>query len=235
VYRQGRCLAIPGMVGYVPVAVSYNLLLVEHGRRPCSPRGGVLRGMRDRRFEWIAERSRLRVIERISGRGALIELVSLRCLSSPLCAGHRMSMAIEDSVSEAWILECRGGYSVAFSEIEHAAMAEVLQSGDVPLDMFVTEGGQVTKEDAREMWAIVLDEWDKLIVQAIGVRTKPIRMVKMLTWCIASTSVTSGGGSLDALAAAAEASADKTVNALGMHQHLRRRVRRRRRARSRRR
>ena len=124
-----------------------------------------------------------------------------------------MSMAVEDSVCEAWILECRGGYSVAFSEIEHAAMVEVLQSGDVTLDMFVTKGGLVTKEDAREMWAIVLDEWDKLIVQATGARTKPIRMAKLLTWCIAITSVTSGGGSLDALAAAAEASAGKAEKA----------------------
>ena len=124
-----------------------------------------------------------------------------------------MSMAVEDSVCEAWILECRGGYSVAFSDIEKAAMLEVLQSGDVTVDMFVTEGGQVTKEDAREMWAIVLDEWDKLIIQATGDRTKPIRLAKILTWCIAPTTVTSKGGALDALAVAAEASAEKLVKA----------------------
>ena len=69
-----------------------------------------------------------------------------------------MSVAVDDKLCEAWIVECRGGYSVSFSEPEHAAWVEVLQSGDVTLDMFVTDEGTVLKEDAREMWAIVLDE-----------------------------------------------------------------------------
>jgi hypothetical protein len=115
-----------------------------------------------------------------------------------------MSAAIDDKLCEAWIVECRGGYSVSFSQAEHDAWLEVFQSGDVTLDMFVTEDGTVLKEDAREMWAIILDEWEKLILSNGGDELRPIRSAKILAWCIAPTLVTRDGtGGLAALADAA--------------------------------
>jgi hypothetical protein len=115
-----------------------------------------------------------------------------------------MSVAVDDKLCEAWIVECRGGYSVSFSKPEHDAWVEVLQSGDVTLDMFVTDEGTVLKEDAREMWAIILDEWEKLILSHGGEALRPIRSAKILAWCIAPTLVTRDGtGGLATLAAAA--------------------------------
>jgi hypothetical protein len=115
-----------------------------------------------------------------------------------------MSVTVDDKLCEAWIVECRGGCSVPFSDTEHDAWVEVFQSGDVTLDMFVTENGTVLKEDAREIWAIVLDEVEKVILLNGGSELKPIRSAKMLAWCIAPTLVTRDGtGGLAALADAA--------------------------------
>ena len=72
------------------------------------------------------------------------------CVSSPLGAVTiAMAVVVDDKLSEAWIGECRGGYSVVFTTIEHEAWLEVLQGGDVTVDMLVTESGSVTKEDPR--------------------------------------------------------------------------------------
>ena len=43
------------------------------------------------------------------------------------------------------------------------------------------------KEDAREMWAIILGEWEKVILSNGGDELKPIRSAKILAWCIAPT------------------------------------------------
>ena len=48
--------------------------------------------------------------------------------------------------------------------------------------MFVTDDGAVLKEDAREMWAIILDEWEKLILSNGGDELRPIRSAKILAW-----------------------------------------------------
>ena len=144
---------------------------------------------------------RFTVLRRIS---RLFLGLAFVCVSSPLCAVPSMSVAVDDKLCEAWIVECRGGYSVAFSDIEHESWIEVLQSGDVTLDMFVTDGGSVLKEDAREMWAIILGEWEKVILTNGGNELKPIRSAKILAWCIAPTSVTrDGAGGLATLVAAA--------------------------------
>ena len=91
-----------------------------------------------------------------------------------------------------------------FSSIEHDAWVEMFGSGEVTLDMFVTENGTMLKEDAREIWAVVLDEVEKLILANGGAELKPIRTAKILAWCIAPTLVTRDGtGGLAALADAA--------------------------------
>ena len=51
-FGRARRLA-PSLFPYAIIEIDYRytarglLTLVEHGRRPCSPRGGVIRGMRD--------------------------------------------------------------------------------------------------------------------------------------------------------------------------------------------
>ena len=57
----------------------------------------------------------------------LVLCLAFVCVSSPLCAVPSMSAAIDDKLCEAWIVDCRGGYSVSFSKPEHAAWVEVFQ------------------------------------------------------------------------------------------------------------
>ena len=126
-----------------------------------------------------------------------------------------MAVVFDDKLCETWIGECRGGYSVVFSDTEREAWLEVLKGGDVTADMFVTESGSVTKDDAREIWAIVLEEWEKAIATLNGPQIKPIRMAKILAWCIAPTTVTGGGASAtEALAVGAAAIAAAKLTAI---------------------
>ena len=138
------------------------------------------------------------------------------CVSSPLGAVTiAMAVVVDDKLSEAWIGECRGGYSVVFSSVETEAWLEVLKGGDVTVDMFVTESGTVVKEDAREIWAIVLEEWEKAIATRNGPSIKPIRLAKILAWCIAPTLVTGEGpAASEALAVSAAAIAAAKLTAM---------------------
>ena len=52
-----------------------------------------------------------------------------------------MAVVFDDKLCETWIGECRGGYSVVFSDTEREAWLVVLKGGDVTADMFVTEIG----------------------------------------------------------------------------------------------
>ena len=75
--------------------------------------------------------------------------VSPRRSYPPLLCASRISceMALEDEQIDAWMIECRGGFSVNLSAPEKVAFGELLRGEDVTADMFVTSK---VKHDGRE-------------------------------------------------------------------------------------
>ena len=71
--------------------------------------------------------------------------------------------------------------------------------------MFVTGKVSMTEESARDIWSVILGEVEKSVINAVGRALSPIRMAKLLAWCVSPTSVmTDEAGPLEALSAAAE-------------------------------
>ena len=125
-------------------------------------------------------------------------------------------MSIDESVFEEWLCESRGGYAVALAPAEKSAFLEVFRSGDVTRDMFVTESSQGSREDARDIWTVVLEEVDRELIKATGKRISAIKMSRMTAWASSVTDVLLKGGSppMDVLAdAAAEAEERSKVKA----------------------
>ena len=125
-------------------------------------------------------------------------------------------MALEDEQIEAWMIECRGGFAVNLSATEKLAFSEVLGGEDVTADMLVTDKANMTEESARDIWSVILSEVEKLIIKSVGRALSPIRMAKLLAWCVAPTAVMTGGASpLEALSQAAETLAAAEASAAG--------------------
>jgi hypothetical protein len=121
-------------------------------------------------------------------------------------------MSIDESVFEEWLCESRGGYAVVLTPAEKGAFLEVFKSGDVTRDMFVTESSQGSREDARDIWTVVLDEVDKELIKATGDRVSAIRMSRMVAWASSVTEVFMGKGSqpMDLLVDAAADAEERT-------------------------
>jgi hypothetical protein len=123
-------------------------------------------------------------------------------------------MSVDESVFEEWLCESRGGYAVALAPAEKLAFLGVFRTGDVTRDMFVTKASQGSREDARDIWTVVLDEVDKELIKATGNRVSAIKMSRLIAWASSVTEVFLKGGSppLDLLADAA-AGAEEQVKA----------------------
>ena len=77
-------------------------------------------------------------------------------------------MALEDEQIDAWMIECRGGFSVNLSAPEKVAFGELLRGEDVTADMFVTSKSSMTEESARDIWSVILNEVEKLVIKQVG-------------------------------------------------------------------
>ena len=125
-------------------------------------------------------------------------------------------MALEDEQIDAWMIECRGGFSVNLSAPEKVAFGELLRGEDVTADMFVTSKSSMTEESARDIWSVILNEVEKSVIKQVGRAPSPIRLAKLMAWCVAPTAVmTDGASPLEALSQAAETLAAAEASAVG--------------------